>query len=72
MNGEVKLVLNEKFYYTTQDMPAEKISKSRKRFLALFGKKAKRVDQYIKKNKLSIKQKEDLIEIFTYYNQLSQ
>jgi len=49
---------------------AVKLPRKKKSFLKLFSSKSKDVENYIYKNKLSFKKKEDLIEIFEYYNSL--
>jgi hypothetical protein len=46
------------------------ITKSGKRVLKLFGSTEDDVDNYARRNKLSFKDKEDLIKIVTFYNSL--
>jgi len=51
---------------STMPMP-----KKKKDILKLFSSKSKQVDNFVKKNKLSFKTQEDLVEIFGFYNSLN-
>jgi serine O-acetyltransferase len=47
--------------------PAAKIGKKKKNFYAIFEKKSKKVNQFVKQEKLSITKSDDLIKILDFY-----
>jgi len=58
------------FFIGYKNNTSTKLPRNKKGFFNLFSSKSKEVKSFVKKQKLSIKNKEDLIEIFTYYNSL--
>ncbi|MFT6795077.1 MAG: hypothetical protein ACJART_000208 [Maribacter sp.] len=61
----------ETFYATDVTSESEKLTelpKKEKQFVALFGEHAARIKQFIKKEKLEIDTKEDLIKIMKFYH----
>jgi hypothetical protein len=46
------------------------LESSKRKFLAMFGNKSATIKKYMKRNKLSRKEVEDLIKVFGYYNTL--
>ncbi|MEN0046624.1 MAG: hypothetical protein AAF806_06180, partial [Bacteroidota bacterium] len=68
--GKVKIVIKEQLYYGQKGKVAMKLSKSKKEFLATFGKQASKIEKYMKENKLSSRKKEEVVEVFEYYNEL--
>lgn len=60
----------EDFYIQIGALPAQHVSK-KKNLLDAFPKHKKEVADYYKSNKLSAKDKEDLIKLVTYYNSLN-
>lgn len=69
--GKVKIVIKERLYYGQKGKLAMKLSKSKKDFLATFGKQSSRMEKYMKQNKLHHKKKEDVIKVFEYYLEAS-
>jgi hypothetical protein len=59
----------EDFYIQVGTLPAKHITK-KKNLLAAFPKHQKELSNYYKSNKLSAKNKEDLIQLVNYYNSL--
>lgn len=57
------------FKFSDQDLVVE-LPTSKSRFLKVFKNNASSIKSFIKKEKLSIKKKDDLVEIFKYYNTL--
>ena len=58
------------FFIGYKNNTSTKLPRNKKSFFKLFSSKSNEVKSFVKKQKLSIKNKEDLIEIFTYYNSL--
>jgi hypothetical protein len=63
--------LMETWYIGIDSLPARKIVNNKK-FVEIFGNKKNEVEAYISKQKLSVKKKDDLKKIVTYYNSLFQ
>lgn len=63
--------LNDEFYIGYEDGSAKVLPSKKKELLNIFESKAGEIESYMKKNKLSFKIKEDLIQIFGYYNTLN-
>ena len=62
--------IKDQYFYTIQNNDALKLPKNKKHFYAIFSKNSKTIQQFVKKNKLDIKNQNDLIKIFTYYTTL--
>jgi hypothetical protein len=58
------------FFIGDKNNTSTKLPRRKKKFFKLFSNKSHEVASFVKKQKLSFKDKEDLIEIFTYYNSL--
>lgn len=56
------------YYFKLGDEPAKKIPKRQKDILEYFGDKKQDVQKYMKNEGLKIKNEEDLIKIFAFYN----
>ena len=62
----------DKFYIGYKNNTAIELPKKKKDILLLFSKKAKDVESFAKSNKLSFKDKDDLVRIFRYYDSISE
>lgn len=60
----------DKFFVGLKDNSATELPSKKKEILLLFTDNSKEVEKYVKENKLSFSNKEDLIKIFKYYNTL--
>tara|TARA_R110002051_G_scaffold271361_2_gene331709 strand:- start:8307 stop:8978 length:672 start_codon:yes stop_codon:yes gene_type:complete len=60
----------DEYYISLEDNLAIELSKKKKDFLSIFNDKSEKIDSYMKENKLSNKDQEDLIKIFSYYDSL--
>lgn len=58
------------FFIGYNDKTSTKLPKRKKDLFKLFSNKSDKMQSFVKKEKLSFKNKEDLIKIFTYYNSL--
>ena len=70
MGTEKNKIIKVETFYLEKDDILNKINKNKKKSLALFGELSKTIEQYIKKNKLGFKKKEDLQSIIEYSNTL--
>ena len=61
--------LRETYYVSIDNSPAKKIQ-TNKKMAEIFGDKKNEVEAFISKQKLSVKKKDDLKKIITYYNSL--
>ncbi len=59
-------------YFVSNDVTGSirPIKKNKKTLLALFGKKKKEIEKYIKQNNINIKKSENLVKLIKYYNNL--
>ncbi len=59
-------------YFVSNDVTGSirPIKKNKKSLLALFGKKKKEMEKYIKQNNINIKKSENLVKLIKYYNNL--
>jgi len=59
-------------YFVSNDVTGsiKPIKKNKKTLLALFGKKKKEMEKYIKQNNINIKKSENLVKLIKYYNNL--
>ena len=62
--------LKDSYFTKTTDGSLEELSTKKKNFFTVFKGKEKEVQQYIKKEKLKINKKENLIKIMSYYDSL--
>ena len=62
--------LKDRYYYSFDGENAVKIPKGKKAFYEIMGSKASEIKSYMKKNKLSYKNVEDLKRILTYYESI--
>lgn len=62
--------LNDKLYVGYKNNTAIELPNNKKDILKLFSTKSNEIESYAKKNNLGFKSKEDLIQIFRYYNTL--
>jgi len=60
----------DKFFIAFKNNTTKEIPRKKKDFLSLFSSKSKDVENYMKKNKLSFKNADDLVKIFNYYDSL--
>jgi hypothetical protein len=60
----------DKLYIGYKNNTTSILPKKKSEFFTLFSNNAKAIEKYAKSNKLSIKNNDDLIKIFTYYNSL--
>ncbi|GEM_PF-2406859 len=58
------------FFIGYKNNTSMKLPRKKRSFFKVFSNKSNEVESFVKKQKLSFKKKEDLIEIFTYYNSL--
>lgn len=65
-----RFVLKKEFYYQIGEEMAKPVPRSKKDFFAVFNDRAKDVEKFSKDNKLKIKRQEDLIKIFSFYDDL--
>ncbi|WP_321299173.1 hypothetical protein [Marinifilum fragile] len=65
-----RYVLKKEYYIRRSNEVAELIKVSKKSILQLLADKSENVKTFVKKNKLKIGKKNDLIQIFNYYNGL--
>lgn len=63
--------LKDKLFIGFKDNSARELPNKKSKFLALFTDKSSDIESYVKRNKLSFKNTEDLIKIFSYYNSLN-
>lgn len=63
-------ILKVESFYIAEDENIMLIGKSKKKSLSLFGDQTNTIDNFMKKNKLKFKSKEDLIKIVEYYNSI--
>ncbi len=68
VGGYSKQVLVNKFFLLAEKGNIEPFTGNRKDLLRLMGKKAEKVDDFIKSNRLDITDKYDFIKIIEYYN----
>ncbi len=61
-------ILKKRSFYLANETQVVELPGSKKRFLSLFKDRARRIEEYIDSNSLSIKREEDLIEIFKQLN----
>ena len=59
----------EKLFIVLDDV-VKPFPKKRSEFLALFGDKSTKIEDYSKINKLKFRDKEDALQMFNYYNSL--
>ncbi|WP_299670785.1 hypothetical protein [uncultured Polaribacter sp.] len=64
-------ILKETYYLKSENI-IKKIKLKNTTFLKIFGNKSPIIKKYIKKNKLSIKNDEDLAKIFQFYENIKQ
>ena len=62
--------IKDQYFYSTQNSEALKLPKTKKQFYAVFSEDSKFIKQFVKENKINIKDYNNLIKIFTYYNSL--
>lgn len=62
--------IKDQYFYATLNNEALKLPKNKKDFYVIFSKNSKSIQQFVKKNKLDIKNCNDLIKIFSYNNSL--
>lgn len=62
--------LDDKFYIGYKKSVAIELPRKEKDVLDLFGSKSAEIESYAKTNKLGFKNKEDLIQLFRYYDSL--
>jgi len=60
------------FFIGYKNNTSTELPRRKKHFFRLFSSKAHEVESFVKKQKLRFKDKEDLIEIFIYYNSLKE
>lgn len=60
------------FFIGYKNNTSTKLPRRKKNFFKLFSSKSQEIKSFVKKQKLSFKDKEDLIVIFTYYNSLKE
>lgn len=60
----------DQIYFAFNNTSPVKVPSSKKKFFALFGDKESAIKTYMKKNKLSRKDKEDLIKVLDHYSSL--
>ncbi len=65
---ERKIVQRAKYYTANKDNEVTQIKKNKRYVLKLLNDKAEDIKKYISQNKLSVKNENDLIKIFNYYN----
>lgn len=58
------------FFIGFKDNTSIELPRRKKDFFKIFSNKSNEVESFVKKQKLNFKKKEDLIQIFTYYNSL--
>ncbi|NAS31178.1 hypothetical protein GTQ40_09375 [Flavobacteriaceae bacterium R38] len=63
--------LKDFYYIKTSDGPLRQLSTKKKNFFTAFKDKGKEVQQYVKKGKLKINKKEDIIKIISFYDSLN-
>ena len=66
-----KFITNESFFYQIDDKEILVLPRKKQDVLKLFSEKSNDIQNYAKKNRLSFKDKEDLIQLFKYYNTLN-
>lgn len=66
-----KQVIDKRTYvYVIKSKSIQRVHLNKKNMLPLFGNKKKKIEKFVKDNKLSYKKDEDLKSIFKYYNQI--
>ncbi len=65
---ERKIVQRAKYYIADRDNEVIQIKKNKRFVLKLLNDRAEDIKKYMSQNKLSVKNENDLIEIFNYYN----
>ena len=60
----------DKFYYSVDSKSALKFPNKKKEIFLIFDSKSKEIEKYVKEERLNVKSKGDIIEIFKYYDQL--
>lgn len=63
--------VKDKYFIGFKDNTAIEIPRKKKDFYLLFKKHSEALEMFVKGNKLNIKNKEDLIQIFNHYNTLN-
>ncbi|MFD0761801.1 hypothetical protein ACFQZW_06870 [Lutibacter aestuarii] len=63
--------VNDKFYIGYKNGTTTELPRKKQDVLKLFSEKSNDIQNYAKKNRLSFKDKEDLIQLFKYYNTLN-
>lgn len=63
--------VNDGFYIGYKNSSTKEFPSRKKDILNIFASKAGQIESYAKKNKLDFKNKEDLIQIFRYYDSLN-
>lgn len=72
-DGSHRYIPNETYYIKlSDDMPAQKLIKSKSRFVNYFGEYQHEIVKYIDANKLNINEEKDLIKLIDYYNKLNK
>ena len=66
---DAKIYKVEKLFIVVDDV-VKPFPKKRSEFLALFGDKSTKIEDYSKINKLKFRDKEDALQMFNYYNSL--
>ena len=60
----------DKLYLSLDNTNAMKVPTSKKKFYKLFTSNSKEIKDFIKKNKLSIKDEKDILKVLNYYRTL--
>ena len=69
-NGEKEYYIGEQLYYHKTDGLCQELKVNKKNILRLFGDRKDEVEVFRRDKKLKYKSKEDLIQIFEFYNSL--
>ena len=66
-----RIVIKEDLYLYTTDKKLIRLPKNKKKFAAVFNDKSGMIFQFIKDNKLSVKNEDHIIDILSYYTNQS-
>ena len=72
LTGDIKIVIEEAYYYSSKNRPAAKLRTSKGSVLDVLNKRRKAVAKYAKENDLKKKKEKDLIALFDFYNRQTE
>ncbi|MEM9824503.1 MAG: hypothetical protein AAF985_25680, partial [Bacteroidota bacterium] len=69
VNDDFKVVTKESLYYRKRDKPLRYLKRKKKAVLTALSRKKKAITQLAKEERLNVKKTEDLIRLFSFYNE---